>query len=217
MAKITAEVRAGLKQARSMFQEDLEKAEKTVFKHRKLSASGKETLTVGIPNTFLEAMKAKRELIGEPGNSGKQKFEMLLLESVSPRAAELTRKLGQQATPVVSTVTDAWIPKDDGEFSTHPIRRDVVETADGKSPQRYFWDDSQEAKGGVRCAPRPMGRGATVSKMDMDALAKRLELAEKAMAIEGGAEIARELLAEVSANIKLAKAKAPAAEETQAE
>ena len=149
--------RAAYKAARQAFSQAFS-GETQSFPHRKLSDKGKETLTCSIPKVVLEALRGKEFSGGQGrGNSAKQKFEMAVLEAAAPQAAKHLKELGLNATGAVSTITDAWFPKDEGEFKTHPIQRECEGEGKSARPTRYFWENAPTKSGGTRCAPRPIG------------------------------------------------------------
>ena len=179
MSKITASQRSVLKAARAAFAQAVQSGETQSFKHRKLSATGKEQVTCAIPKAVIAALQGK-EFVTRPGEAtAKQLFEMAVLEAVAPEAARQIKQEGLPATGVVSAITDSWFPKDNGEFKTHPIQRECALGEQGNRPTRYFWDDqATQETGGVRCAPRPMGTGSRTGQNNVDKLSKDLEAIE---------------------------------------
>jgi hypothetical protein len=141
------------------FQKALEAMELTSYKHRKVTATGKEITMIKIPSLLIAALSGV-EFVSVPGHSAKQQFEKFVLDTVAPgKSSNMTN---EEITKMVSHTTDAWFPKDLGEYQTHPIQREIADTSKGKRPVRYFLEEvlnTEEGIGGTRCAPRPVGTG----------------------------------------------------------
>jgi hypothetical protein len=145
--------------AKFNFQKALEAMECRSFKHRKVTAMGKEITMIKIPSLLLAAM-ADVEFASVPGHSAKQQFEKFVLDTVAP--GKSSSMSNEEITKMVSHTTDAWFPKDAGEYQTHPIQREVGETPRGMRPVRYYYEEvtnTEDGIGGTRCAPRPVGTG----------------------------------------------------------
>lgn len=145
--------------AKFNFQKALEAMELTSYKHRKVTATGKEITMIKIPSLLIAALSGV-EFVSVPGHSAKQQFEKFVLDTVAP--GKSNSMTNEEITKMVSHTTDAWFPKDLGEYQTHPIQREIADTSKGKRPVRYFLEEvvnTEEGIGGTRCAPRPVGTG----------------------------------------------------------
>jgi hypothetical protein len=170
----------------SMFRKTVESVPASSFSHRKVRANGGVIDSVKIPVSVLEAVKSASRIEAGPQGSAKQCFERLVLEAVVPGASQGLKN--SEITSLVSHMTDAWFPKDEGEFKTHPISREVAQGEKGLRPVAYFWkeESTPSQEGGARCAPRPFrGESADVSSMTPEDILGKANSEEKGRLLRG--------------------------------
>lgn len=156
------------------------------FPHRKVGATGKVMDSVSIPVSVLEAVKSASRIEAGPEGSAKQHFERIVLEAVVPGASQGLKN--SEITSIVSHVTDSWFPKDEGEFKTHPISREVSQGDKGLRPIAYFWKEeaTPSQEGGARCAPRPFrSESVDVESLSPESLAKKANDEEMGRLLRG--------------------------------
>jgi hypothetical protein len=166
------------------FRKSVEAAASQSFPHRKVRANGGVIDSVKIPTVVLEAVKSASRIEAGPSGSAKQLFERLVLEAVVPGASQGLKNA--EVTSLVSHVCDSWFPKDEGEFKTHPISREVAQGEKGLRPVAYFWKEESAQEGGARCAPRPFrSESVDVSSMTPEDILGKANSEERGRLLRG--------------------------------